>query len=231
MPEPKPKVLVVEDEPEIRRFLRVSLTSNGYEALEATKGEEAIKLAADARPQVIILDLGLPDIDGSEVAKKLREWSDAPIIVLSARDGENDKVNLLSIGADDYLTKPFGVQELIARIKVALRHASRANMPDEPIFTAGDITINMANRTVHVAGEEVHLTPIEYNLLRILVRNAGKLVPQQQLLRDVWGPGYAKEGHYLRVYMGQLRKKLESDPANPKYVITEPGLGYRFKME
>jgi len=231
MVESKPKVLVVEDEPEIRRFLRVSLTSNGYEALEATKGEEAIKMAAEARPQVIILDLGLPDIDGSEVARKLREWCDAPIIVLSARDGENDKVNLLSIGADDYLTKPFGVQELIARIKVALKHASRANATDEPTFTIDDITINLANRTVHVAGEEVHLTPIEYNLLRILVRNAGKLVPQQQLLRDVWGPGYAKEGHYLRVYMGQLRKKLESDPANPKYVITEPGLGYRFKMD
>jgi len=231
MVETKVKVLVIEDEPEIRRFLRVSLTNNGYDALEATKGEEGLKIAAESRPEVIILDLGLPDIDGSEVARKLREWSEVPIIVLSARDGENDKVNLLAIGADDYLTKPFGVPELLARIKVALRHASKAQIQDEPTFTAGGIKVDMSTRTVYLDGEEVHLTPNEYNLLLILVRNAGKLVSQQQLLRDVWGPGYAKEGHYLRVYMGQLRRKLESDPANPKYLITEPGLGYRFRTE
>jgi two-component system KDP operon response regulator KdpE len=231
MPEPKVKILVIEDEPEIRRFLRVSLTNNGYEALEATKGEEGIKLAASSKPQVVILDLGLPDMDGTEVAKKLREWSDVPIIVLSARDGENDKVNLLSVGADDYLTKPFGVPELLARINVALRHASKMNVQEEPVFTAGDIKVDMSTRIVTVKGEDVHLTPNEYNLLLILVKNCGKLVQQQQLLRDVWGPGYAKEGHYLRVYMGQLRRKLEVDPANPRYLITEPGLGYRFKMD
>ncbi|HEY9776570.1 MAG TPA: response regulator [Planktothrix sp.] len=225
------KILVIEDEPEIRRFLRVSLTNNGYEALEATKGEEGIKLAASSKPQVVILDLGLPDMDGTEVAKKLREWSDVPIIVLSARDGENDKVNLLSVGADDYLTKPFGVPELLARINVALRHASKMNVQEEPVFTAGDIKVDMSTRIVTVKGEDVHLTPNEYNLLLILVKNCGKLVQQQQLLRDVWGPGYAKEGHYLRVYMGQLRRKLEVDPANPRYLITEPGLGYRFKMD
>lgn len=231
MPESKVKILVIEDEPEIRRFVRVSLTDNGFEALEATKGEEGLKLAASSKPEVVILDLGLPDMDGTEVAKKLREWSNVPIIVLSARDGENDKVNLLGLGADDYLTKPFGVPELLARINVALRHASRANQKEEPTFTAGDIKVDMSTRQVFLNGEDVHLTPNEYNLLLILVRNAGKLVPQQQLLRDVWGPGYAKEGHYLRVYMGQLRRKLETDPANPKYLITEPGLGYRFKID
>jgi two-component system KDP operon response regulator KdpE len=231
MTEPKVKILVIEDEPEIRRFLRVSLTDNGYEALEATKGEEGIQIAASQKPSVIILDLGLPDIDGTDVAKKLREWTEVPIIVLSARDGQNDKVNLLAIGADDYLTKPFGVPELLARIKVALRHASKANQQDEPAFEHGNVKVDMVARTVYVANEDVHLTPIEYKLLLILVKNAGKLVPQQQLLRDVWGPGYAKEGHYLRVYMGQLRKKIEADAANPKYLITEPGLGYRFKIE
>jgi two-component system KDP operon response regulator KdpE len=231
MTEPKVKILVVEDEPEIRRFIRVSLTNNGYEALEATKGEEGVKLAASAKPEVVILDLGLPDMDGTEVARKIREWTEVPIIVLSARDGETDKVNLLAIGADDYLTKPFGVPELLARIKVALRHASRASKQEEPIFIAGNIKVDLSTRIVTVDGNDVHLTPNEYNLLHILVKNAGKLVQQQQLLRDVWGPGYAKEGHYLRVYMGQLRRKLEADPANPKYLITEPGLGYRFKLE
>jgi two-component system KDP operon response regulator KdpE len=231
MPEPKTKILVIEDEPEIRRFLRVSLTNNGFEAIEATKGQEGIKLAAELKPEVVILDLGLPDMDGTEVARKIREWTEVPIIVLSARHGENDKVNLLAIGADDYLTKPFGVPELLARIKVALRHGSRLNKQEEPIFTEGNIKVDMSTRTVYVDGADVHLTPNEYNLLLILVRNAGKLIPQQQLLRDVWGPGYAKEGHYLRVYMGQLRRKLEADPANPKYIITEPGLGYRFKIE
>ena len=231
MPEKKAKILVIEDEPEIRRFLRVSLTNNGFEALEATKGEEGISLAASAKPEVVILDLGLPDMDGTQVAKKLREWSDVPIIVLSARDGENDKVNLLAIGADDYLTKPFGVPELLARIHVALRHAARMNIKEEPVFTAGDIKVDMATRIVTLKGEDVHLTPNEYNLLLMLIKNPGKLITQQQLLRDVWGPGYAKEGHYLRVYMGQLRRKLEADPANPKYLITEPGLGYRFKIE
>ncbi|MBS1957583.1 MAG: response regulator [Cyanobacteria bacterium SZAS-4] len=224
-----PLILVVEDEPEIRRFLRVSLTGNGYQILEATKGEEALTLAADKKPDVIILDLGLPDIDGTEVAGKIREWSQVPIIILSARNQEVDKVAALDLGADDYLTKPFGVYELLARIKVALKHASRAKTEEEePVFSAGKICVDMAKRLVFLDGEEVHLTPNEYKLLLTLVQSPGKLISQQQLLRAVWGPGYAKEGHYLRVYMGQLRRKLEEDPANPKHLITEPGLGYRF---
>ncbi|MGH9552147.1 MAG: winged helix-turn-helix domain-containing protein, partial [Terriglobales bacterium] len=164
-------------------------------------------------------------------AQKLREWSEVPIIILSARDGENDKVNALGLGADDYLTKPFGVPELLARIKVALRHASKSAAQEEPIFTAGGIKVDMSKRQVTLNDQDVHLTPHEYNLLLMLVRNVGKLVAQQQLLREIWGPGYAKEGHYLRVYMAQLRRKLEADPANPRYLITEPGLGYRFKVD
>lgn len=224
-----PLILIVEDEPEIRRFLRVSLTTNGYQVAEATRGQEALNLVADKTPDLIILDLGLPDMDGSDVARKVREWSHVPMIVLSARNQEVDKVRAFDLGADDYLTKPFGVYELLARIKVALRHASLAKMDQrEPIFAAGQIRIDMAKRLVFLNDAEVHLTPNEYKLLLALVQNPGKLVSQQQLLREVWGPGYAKEGHYLRVYMGQLRRKLEVDPANPRHLITEPGLGYRF---
>ncbi|MBI2812394.1 MAG: response regulator [Candidatus Melainabacteria bacterium] len=229
MTESPPLILIVEDEPEIRRFLRVSLTSNGYQLLEATRGAEALQLAAEKKPQLIILDLGLPDLDGTEVARKIREWSQVPIIILSARNQEVDKVTALELGADDYLTKPFGVYELLARIKVALKHASQAKIePGDPVFSAGQIRVDMAKRLVFLNDVEVHLTPNEYNLLLILVQSPGKLISQQQLLRAVWGPGYAKEGHYLRVYMGQLRRKLEVDPANPKHLITEPGLGYRF---
>ena len=229
MTETPPLILVVEDEPEIRRFLRVSLTSNGYQLLEATKGEEALQLVAEKNPQLIILDLGLPDLDGTEVARKIREWSQVPIIILSARNQEIDKVTALELGADDYLTKPFGVYELLARIKVALKHANRAKIEHgDPIFSAGQIRVDMSKRLVFRNEVEVHLTPNEYKLLLMLVQSPGKLISQQLLLRTVWGPGYAKEGHYLRVYMGQLRRKLEVDPANPKHLITEPGLGYRF---
>lgn len=221
-------ILVIEDEPEIRRFLRVSLTSDGFDVLEASKGEEGMVLTARKRPQLIILDLGLPDIDGIDVARRLREWTDVPIIVLSARDEEGDKVTALESGADDYLTKPFGVKELMARVKVALKHrAASRTVDEEPVFSFGNVRVDMVSRLVTVDDTVVHLTPNEYNLLIMLVRNAGKLVTQQHLLRNVWGPGYASEGHYLRVYMGQLRRKLEADPANPRYLITEPGIGYR----
>lgn len=229
MAEPLPLLLIVEDEPEIRRFLRVSLTTNGYQILEATRGDEALSLVADRKPQLIILDLGLPDMDGTEVARKIREWSQVPIIILSARNQEADKVSAFDVGADDYLTKPFGVYELLARIKVALRHANQGKVEiAEPVFAAGQIRVDMSKRLVYLNDAEVHLTPNEYKLLLKLVQSPGKLISQQQLLREVWGPGYAKEGHYLRVYMGQLRRKLEVDPANPKHLITEPGLGYRF---
>jgi len=230
--EPEREILVVEDEPEIRRFLRVSLTNHGFKVLEATKGGEGLKLASDYKPDLIILDLGLPDMDGTEVARQIREWSQIPILILSARGEEQDKVLALELGADDYLTKPFGILELLARIKVALRHADRATQEEEdPIFSLGDLRVDLTLRTVTVKGQIVHLTPTEYKLLSVLIKAAGKVVTQQQLLREVWGPGYAKETQYLRVYMGQLRQKLEEDPARPRYLITEPGVGCRLRME
>jgi two-component system, OmpR family, KDP operon response regulator KdpE len=188
-----------------------------------------VRMAADDKPDLILLDIGLPDFSGLEVIKRVREWTQTPIVILSARDQEADKITALESGADDYVTKPFGVLELIARIKVALRHASKpADEPDSHLFEVDDIRVDMSLRTVHHADEEVHLTPTEYKLLLLLIKTPGKLVTQQQLLRDVWGPGYAKEGHYLRTYMGQLRHKLECDPSQPKHLITEPGVGYRF---
>jgi two-component system KDP operon response regulator KdpE len=223
-----PLILLVEDEPQIRRFLRAALPSHGYRLVEATTGEEGVALAAARRPNVVILDLGLPDMDGLEVTRRLREWTETPILVLSARGQEQDKVTVLDMGADDYLTKPFDMAELLARIRVALRHATRAGGDDgPPIYTAGSLRVDLARRQVFVNGNEVHLTPIEYNLLAILVRNAGKVVTQRQLLREVWGPAYVTETHYLRIYMGQLRHKLEADPARPQYLRTEPGVGYR----
>lgn len=226
-----PVVLIIEDEPEIRRFLRVSLTEHGFTPLEAGDGAEGLAKAAQEKPDLLILDLGLPDMDGTEVAQRIREWSNVPIIILSARGQESDKVTALDLGADDYLTKPFGVMELLARLRVALRKSSRgAEQQSDPIFTVGNIKVDMARRLVFVNDEEVHLTPIEYKLLLELVKNAGGLVTQQALLRNVWGPGYAKEGHYLRIYMGNLRRKLEEDSAQPRYIITEPGVGYRLKM-
>ncbi len=224
-------ILVIEDEPEIRRFLRVSLNANGFTVLEAVNAKEGLLLASEKRPQLIILDLGLPDLDGLDVAKQLREWNETPIIVLSARHEESDKIAALDLGADDYLTKPFGVMELLARIRVALRHASKGKQDDAPVFELDDIKVDMANRVVTFKNKEVHLTPIEYKLLLLLIKNSGRVVSQQQLLREVWGPGYAKEGHYLRIYMGQLRHKLEADPARPQYFLTEPGVGYRLRTD
>ena len=183
-------------------------------------------------PDLIILDLGLPDLDGLEVTRRLREWTSTPIIVLSARNQERDKVDALDAGADDYLTKPFGTAELLARLRVALRHAIQATQgSDEPVFTSGDLRVDQAHRHVFVGAREVHLTPIEYKLLLVLVQHAGKVVTRKQLLHDVWGPSYVDEMHYLRVYMGQLRHKLEADPTRPRYLLTEPGVGYRLRTE
>ena len=228
----EPVLLVVEDEAQMRRFLRTSLTTHGYRVVEATTGAEALTLAKGHNPELVLLDLGLPDMDGLEVSRKLREWMKAPIIVVSARGQEEDKVRALDEGADDYLTKPFGTGELLARIRVALRHAARAGSPaSEPVLVVGDIRLDLDKRSVHVAEAEIHLTPIEYKLLTYLMKNAGKVLTHRQLLKEVWGPSYATQTQYLRVYMTQLRHKLEHDAARPKYLATEPGVGYRFKTE
>jgi two-component system KDP operon response regulator KdpE len=227
-----PVILVIEDESQIRRFLRATLTGHGYTLVEAGTARDGLALAAARQPDLIILDLGLPDLDGLEVTRQLREWTPVPIIVLSARGQEQDKIAALDAGADDYLTKPFSVGELQARMRVALRHAARTvQEPAEPILTIGKLHIDLARRQVFVSDAEVHLTPIEYKLLATLVRHAGKVVTHRQLLKEVWGPAYEHETHYLRVYMGQLRHKLEKDPARPRYLTTEPGIGYRLRSE
>lgn len=231
----KPKsllILVIEDDPQIRRFLRTTLSEEGYGYLEANTAQDGLRQVGLQHPDLIILDLGLPDMDGLEVTRRLREWTSTPILVLSARNQERDKVNALDAGADDYLTKPFGTAELLARMRVALRHALREIQgTDEPVFTSGDLRVDLAHRQVFVGETEVHLTPIEYKLLLLLVQYAGKVVTRKQLLHDVWGPSYTDEMHYLRVYMGQLRHKLEADPTRPRYLITEPGVGYRLKVD
>jgi two-component system, OmpR family, KDP operon response regulator KdpE len=225
-------ILVIEDDSQIRRFLRATLTNQGYKLLEATTAQEGMNQVGLRHPDLIILDLGLPDKDGLEVTRSLREWTNTPIIVLSARDQEGDKVAALDAGADNYLTKPFGTSELLARLRVALRHAIRATQgSDDPVFTTGDLRVDLAHRQVFLGNQEVHLTPIEYRLLLMLVQHAGKVVTRRQLLHDVWGPAYVEESHYLRVYMGQLRHKLEEDPTRPRYLITEPGVGYRLRKE
>jgi two-component system KDP operon response regulator KdpE len=227
-----PLILVIEDDSQIRRFLRVTLTSNSYNLIEATTAQEGSRQVGLHHPDLIILDLNLPDLDGLDMARQLREWISTPIIVLSVRNQEKDKVAALDAGADDYLTKPFGTEELLARIRVALRHALRTIQGvDDPVFTVGDLRVDRAHRQVFVGEREVHLTPIEYKLLLILTQHAGKVITRRQLLHDVWGPTYTSEAHYLRVYMGQLRHKLEADPTRPRYLITEPGVGYRLKTE
>jgi len=227
---PGPLVLVVEDEAPVRRFLRAALTSNGYRIFECESGADAISQAAARNPDVVLLDLGLPDRDGLEVTRRLREWSHVPILVVSARGQERDKVDALDAGADDYVTKPFGVAELLARIRVALRH-SQATETGDPIFEVGDFKVDLGKRLATVAGEEVHLTPTEYRLLSILIRHAGKVVTHRQLLQEAWGAAHGAQVHYLRVYMAQLRHKLEPDPARPKRLLTEPGVGYRLRDE
>lgn len=228
----EPVILVIEDELPIRRFLRATLPAHGYRVLEAATGREGIAQVAAAQPDLILLDLGLPDVDGLEVTRRLREWSETPIIVLSARGQERDKVDALDAGADDYLTKPFGVGELLARLRVALRHAQRAGREGgESVFEVGELRVDLARRQVFVGAGEVHLTPTEYKMLTTFVQHAGKVLTHGQLLKAIWGPAYAAETTYLRVYMGQLRHKLEPDPTQPRYFITEPGVGYRLNVE
>lgn len=232
MPESQAIILVIEDEAPIRRFLKVALVDHGYDFREAATGEEGLTKAACENPDLIILDLGLPDLDGLEVTRQLREWSSLPIIILSARGQEKDKVEALDAGADDYLTKPFGVAELLARTRVALRNAARTRSKQtESTFILGDINIDLANRQVFLGQEQVHLTPIEYKLLVTLIKYAGKVITHNQLLKEVWGQNYGEESNYLRVYMSHLRRKLEKDAARPRYFITEPGVGFRLKID
>ncbi len=225
-----PLALIVDDELPIRRFLRVTLGAEGYRVIEAATAAEAVERIAAQRPDVVILDLGLPDRDGVALTRELREWSKIPVVVLSVRDRESDKVAALEAGADDYLTKPFSVGELLVRLRVALRHAA-AGPADEPVFTVPGLRVDLGRRQVFRNGEEVRLTPIEYKLLALLVRHAGKVLTHRQLLREVWGQEYGDENHYLRVYVAQLRRKLEANPARPRYLRTEPGVGYRLLTE
>ncbi len=225
-----PVVLLIEDEAPMRRFLRAALEGDGYQVVETAGGREGVRQAAGRNPEVILLDLGLPDRDGLEVIRDLRQATAAPIIVISARGQEHDKVQLLDLGADDYLTKPFGAAELKARIRVALRHAAGMTAPEEePICLAGDVRVDLIRRQVFRGEEEVHLTPTEYRLLATMARNAGRVMTHRQLLEAVWGSNYANQTHYLRVYMTQLRHKLERDPTRPRVLTTEPGVGYRLR--
>jgi len=229
---PDPVVVLIEDEPQIRRFLRATLTGQGYRLFEATTGADGLVEVGSRQPDVVIVDLGLPDVDGIDVIRRLREWTAVPIIVLSARGQERDKVTALDAGADDYVSKPFGASELLARIRVALRHtAGASHEADDATFTIGELRMDLLRRQVFVGDREVRLTPIEYKLLATLVRHAGKVVTHQQLLREVWGPTNTDQAHYVRVYMAHLRHKLEAEPARPQYLLTEPGVGYRLTTE
>lgn len=221
-------IIVIEDEAQIRRFLRTTLVSEGYQVIEAETGKQGLTEAATRKPDLVILDLGLPDMDGVEVVRGIRTWSTVPVIILSARSQESDKVSALDAGADDYLVKPFGVGELLARIRVALRHVTSISTGvEEGVFSVDELRVDMTHRNVTVSGAEVHLTPLEYRLLTVLVKHAGKVLTHQLLLREVWGPNYVERAHYLRIYMGILRHKLEKDPARPRFLLTESGVGYR----
>ncbi len=221
-------IIVIEDEAQIRRFLRTSLASEGYQIIEAETGRQGLSEAATRKPDLIILDLGLPDMDGVEVVKGVRAWSSVPVIILSARAQESDKISALDAGADDYLVKPFSIGELLARIRVALRHAySAASGEETGIFSVDELKVDLIHRRVTVSGAEVHLTQIEYRLLTVLVKHAGKVLTHRLLLKEVWGPNYVDRAHYLRIYMGILRHKLEKDPARPRFLLTEVGVGYR----
>ncbi len=232
MPGVAPLVLVIEDEPQMRRFLKAALESHDYRFVEASTSREGMGQATGRNPDAILLDLGLPDGDGIDLTRRLREWATTPIIVISARGQEQDKIAALDAGADDYLTKPFATGELLARLRVALRHAQRAgDGRSEPVFAVGELKVDLGARRVFVADVEVHLTPTEYKLLTMLVRHAGKVITHLHLLKEVWGPNSVEHTHYLRVYMTQLRHKLERDPARPRYLLTEPGVGYRLQAE
>ena len=223
-------ILVIEDEQPIRRFLRASLSNEGYRVSEAVSGEEGLRMASSQPPDLVILDLGLPDLDGQDVLKRLREWYTAPIIVLSARDQESQKIKALDSGADDYVTKPFGIGELLARMRTAMRHAHRVG-PEATVLSIGDIRVDLAARLVYRKDEEVHLTPLEYKLLVTMLKHTGKVLTHRFLLREVWGPQDSQENHYLRVFVASLRRKLEDDPARPRYILTEQGVGYRLVAE
>jgi two-component system KDP operon response regulator KdpE len=228
MSEHVPVILLVEDEAAIRRFLRTVLEGQGFRVLEAGMGSQALALAAARRPDIVLLDLGLPDMEGLQVLQRLREWTDVPVLILSARGQDDDKVQGLDAGADDYLTKPFSVIELSARLRVALRHAARRKQGGEPpVFQVGGLRVDLLSRHVWIDGQEIHLTPIQYKLLTVLIRHAGQVVTQKQLLREVWGANAEGESAYVRIYVHQLRRKLEADPVRPRYLQTEPGAGYR----
>jgi two-component system KDP operon response regulator KdpE len=232
MTEPTALVLVVEDEPQMRKFVRIALESHDYRVIEAATAAEAIQKAISYTPDAVVLDLGLPDMDGMSVTRRLREWSTVPILVVSARGQEDSKVKALDGGADDYITKPFGAAELMARLRVALRHAAESREVPSAIVQVGpEVEVDLVRRLVRVRGEEIHLTPIEYKLLTALVKHAGMVMTHRQLLERVWGPGHAHQMQYLRVYMTQLRHKLESNPARPQLLLTEPGIGYRLKSD
>ncbi|MDP1989917.1 MAG: response regulator [Syntrophales bacterium] len=232
MKETAATILLIEDERQMRRFLRVTLQSEQYGVLEAETAADGLSQAAIRNPDIVLLDLGLPDMDGLEVIEKLREWSAVPVIVISAREQEGDKIKALDGGADDYLTKPFGAGELLARIRAALRHAApKSQDQGEAIFVAEELRIDFLKRQVYYGTREVHLTPIEYRLLTVLVRNAGRVMTHRQILKEVWGPSYVEQTHYLRVFMNQLRKKIEADSTRPRFLLNEPGIGYRFKPD
>jgi two-component system KDP operon response regulator KdpE len=225
------RILVVDDEAEIVRALQRSLTAHGLEVFTASSGEEALEAVAHHRPDVMVLDLGLPGMSGLEVCREVRAQSNLPIIVLSVKDTERDKVQALDLGADDYVSKPFGMNEVLARIRVALRHNAQVESGTEPVFTAGPLRVDFAQRQVLLNGQEVKLTPTEYDLLKALIKNRGKIMTRQMLLSQVWGTVYGAESHYLHVYVGQLRRKIEPDPANPRFILTISGVGYRFSAD
>ncbi|HZS02705.1 MAG TPA: response regulator transcription factor [Chloroflexota bacterium] len=225
------RILVVDDEPEILRALRTNLTAHGYEVLSATSGAEAQAAYAARRPDLILLDLGLPDMDGLALVERIRDHAATPIVVLSARGAERDKVRALDLGADDYLTKPFGMDELLARVRVALRHAAHPASGSAAVFRSGDLAVDLERRQVTVGGRQVRLTPTEYALLRAFITHPDKVLTRRMLLQEVWGPEYGTEAHYLHVYVASLRRKLEADPQRPRYLLTDPGVGYRFRTE
>ena len=223
------RILVVDDEPQIRRFLRISLTAEGYEVIEAPRGEDGILKCVKEKPSLVILDLGLPDMDGQKVIARIREGSEVPIIVLSVRSKDQEKVFALDRGANDYVTKPFSIEELLARIRVALR--TKPEQEEASEFVVGELTVDVPRRKVSVSGQEIKLTRKEFDLLRMLAQNAGRIVTHRHILREVWGPAHEDDVHYLRIYIGHLRQKLNDDPANPKFIESEPGVGYRLIFE
>ena len=225
------RILVVDDEIEIMRALQRSLTAHGFEVFTAGTGEDALEAISHHRPDLILLDLGLPGMSGLEVCKRVRAQSDLPIIVLSVKDTERDKVLALDLGADDYVSKPFGMNEVLARIRVALRHSAQVQSGADPVFVVGPLRVDFAQRSVQVNGQDVKLTPTEYDLLKVLIKNRGKIMTRQMLLSQVWGTGYGSEAHYLHVYIGQLRRKIEPDPARPRFILTVSGVGYRFSAD